>query len=35
MNSDQGTIGDPPPPIYDELLLSCDRHQGSHMTSED
>ena len=22
-------------PIYDELLLSCDRRQGSHMTSED
>ena len=22
------------PPIYDELLLSCDRRQGGHMTSE-
>ena len=21
-------------PIYDELLLSCDRRQGDHMTSE-
>ena len=23
-----------PPPIYDELLLSCDRRQGGHMTME-
>ena len=22
------------PPIYDELLLSCDRRQDGHMTSE-
>ena len=22
-------------PIYDDLLLSCDRRQGGHMTSED
>ena len=22
------------PPIYDELLLSCDRRQGDHVTSE-
>ena len=23
-----------PPPIYDELLLSCDRRQGGHTTME-
>ena len=33
MNRDQGY--ELPPPIYDELLLSCDRHQGNLMTSED
>ena len=32
MNRDQGY--ELPPPIYDELLLSCDRRQGYHMTSE-
>ncbi len=32
MNRDQGY--ELPPPIYDELLLSCDRRQGDHMTSE-
>ena len=31
MNRDQGYEL---PPIYDELLLSCDRRQGNHMTSE-
>ena len=31
MNRDQGYEL---PPIYDELLLSCDRHQDGHMTSE-
>ena len=31
MNRDQGYEL---PPIYDELLLSCDRRQGGHMTSE-
>ena len=33
MNRDQG-YELPPPPIYDELLLSCDRRQGDHVTSE-
>ena len=32
MNRDQGY--ELPPPIYDELLLSCDHRQGYHMTSE-
>ncbi len=32
MNRDQGY--ELPPPIYDELLLSCDCRQGDHMTSE-
>ena len=31
MNCDQGYEF---PLIYDELLLSCDRRQGGHMTSE-
>ena len=31
MNRDQGYEL---PGIYDELLLSCDRRQGYHMTSE-
>ena len=32
MNRGQGY--ELPPPIYDELLLSCDRRQGDHVTSE-
>ena len=34
MNSDQG-YELTPTPIYDELLLSCDRRQGGHTSSED
>ena len=33
MNRDQG-YELPPPPIYDELLLSCDRRRDGHVTSE-
>ena len=32
MNRDQGY--ELPPPIYDELLLSCDRRRDGHVTSE-
>ena len=32
VNRDQ--VYEPSSPIYDELLLSCDRRQGDHVTSE-